>query len=62
MIMQFKVQDKLKRCEECKGCLQCGVTHCLYQSNGNSELCYFEICRYCMDYMQKPKMFLNNVG
>ncbi len=60
--MEDKHLNKTGKCEDCRGCVTCGTTRCIYYSNGDFENCYHVICRYCTDYLQKPKMFLNNVG
>lgn len=54
--------SRMMRCDQCLGCMHCGRAHCMYNVKGDYEICYYEICRYCTDYLQKPKLFLNNVG
>jgi hypothetical protein len=52
----------VKKCTECNGCINCTVEYCIFNSYGNAETCYRDICTYCDRFLQKQRLFLNNVG
>lgn len=60
--MGMKISSGIEKCDDCLGCLRCGKNHCIYNSKGNFENCYYPICKYCNDNLHKPRMMLNNLG
>ncbi|HVN71375.1 MAG TPA: hypothetical protein VMU10_05100 [Desulfomonilia bacterium] len=56
-------QDEIfDKCSQCNGCIRCQEEHCVYNAHGNPEECRMEICTYCERFLQKKRLFLNNVG
>lgn len=54
--------ESVEKCMECNGCINCTVEFCIFNSYGNAEACYRNICTYCDRFLQKQRLFLNNVG
>lgn len=61
--MSIKIDATSKgQCEACNGCINCSDTFCIFHNHGNPENCYRDRCLHCRDYIQRDKLFLNNVG
>ena len=50
------------KCNDCRGCIECGQFRCIYHSNGDNSDCYYPTCKYCNIIKDKPRMILYNVG
>jgi hypothetical protein len=54
--------DEEANCRECEGCVQCTEQHCIYNAHGDPRNCRREQCIYCVRFMRRDRLFLNNVG
>lgn len=52
----------IDKCNDCRGCTQCGQFRCMHYSNGDNSNCYYPVCKYCNIIKDKPRMMLYNVG
>ena len=50
------------KCLQCRGCIDCDEIHCLFHAQGNPDGCFMDRCKYCVDFLKKQRLYLNNVG
>lgn len=50
------------RCTQCNGCIQCQEEHCIFNAHGDTHECRSVQCIYCVRFMRRDRLFLNNVG
>jgi hypothetical protein len=58
----FPQETILEKCRQCRGCIDCSEVHCILYSQGNPDGCSMERCKYCTDFLQKQRLYMNNVG
>lgn len=46
----------------CQGCIRCEDTYCIFNAQGDPTVCQMGMCMYCMTFLSKQRLFLNNVG
>ena len=50
------------KCLQCRACLECDEVQCLFHARGDPDYCAIEKCKYCMDFLKKQRLYMNNVG
>jgi hypothetical protein len=50
------------KCLQCRACCECDELQCPFHAQGNPHDCAMEKCRYCMDFLKRQRLFMNNVG
>jgi len=50
------------KCHQCRGCIDCEEMHCMFHAQGDPDKCSMEHCKYCTDFLQKQRLYMNNVG
>jgi hypothetical protein len=55
-------QDTNYKCLQCRACMDCDEVHCLFYGHSDPDDCSMEKCKYCMDFLKKQRLYMNNVG
>lgn len=50
------------KCLQCRACMECDEMQCLFHAQGDPRDCAMEKCKYCMDFLKKQRLYMNNVG
>jgi hypothetical protein len=50
------------KCLQCRACMECDEVQCLFYGNGDTWNCCMEKCKYCMDFIKRGRLYMNNVG
>ncbi len=50
------------RCLHCRVCEECDEQQCPFHPQGDPHDCSMGKCRYCMDFLKRQRLFMNNVG
>jgi hypothetical protein len=55
-------QNANDKCTQCRACMDCDEAQCLFYGHGDPDDCCMEKCKYCMDFLKKQRLYMNNVG
>ena len=55
-------QNANDKCLQCRACMDCDEMQCLFHTQGDPDDCCMEKCKYCMDFLKKQRLYMNNVG
>ncbi|HOS96437.1 MAG TPA: hypothetical protein PLR71_04870 [Deltaproteobacteria bacterium] len=50
------------KCVWCRACTECDEVQCVFHARGDPYDCAMEKCRYCMDFLKRQRLYMNNVG
>jgi hypothetical protein len=57
-----RTHDMNDKCLRCRACMDCDELQCLFYGRSDPEDCSMEKCKYCVDFLKKQRLFMNNVG